>query len=242
MLGLLVIIVISWVLLHLIEKKNIEALGIIPTRKRSVHFFIGFTIMIVICLISIFIESFILKVVWKQNDTINYLSIFDSFIYHLRSALTEDLVFRGAILYIFIQRIGTRKAILLSAFVFGVYHIFSYGMINSSLIAILYIIIITGFTGYVWAYTFDKTKSIMMGLGFHLGYNFLMSMFYENQPYGQLIFQEISKTSLIDWNWMFYNIPKGLFPSILTLIFVKQYLKYQANKNLNNEKDHKKLS
>jgi hypothetical protein len=70
----------------------------------------------------------------------------------------------------------------------------------------------------------------MLGLGFHLGYNYVMSMFYENQPYGQLIFQEVSKIHLEDWNWLLYNIPKGLFPSILTFIFVKQYLKYQARK------------
>lgn len=230
MLGLLVIIIVSWMLLHFIEKKNIEVLGIIPTKKRISQFVIGFIIVVIINLIAIIIESFILNVEWKQNDTIHYNLIFDALVYHIRSALTEDLVFRGAILYILIQRIGAKKGILISAFVFGVYHIFSYGMVNSNIIAMLYVTLITGFTGYVWAYTFHKTKSVMMGLGFHLGYNFLMSMFYENQPYGQLIFQEVSKISLVDWNWLFYHIPKGLFPSIVTFIFLKQYLKLQSKK------------
>ena len=230
MLGLLVIIVVSWVLLHFIEKKNINVLGIIPTKKRITQFLIGFVIMIAICLITILIESYILNVTWKQNNIIHYNLLFDAFIYHIRSALTEDLVFRGAILYILIQRIGSKKAILLSAIIFGVYHIFSYGMLNSSIVLISYIILITGATGYVWAYTFDKTNSIMMGLGFHLGYNFLMSLFYENQPYGQLIFQEVSKIHLADWNWLLYHIPKGLFPSIITFVFVMQYLKYQTKK------------
>ena len=228
MLGLLVIIVVSWVLLHFIERKNVEVLGIIPTKKRAGQFFIGFGIMIVICLTTILLEYLILKVVWKQNEVIHYNLIFDAFIYHLRSALTEDLVFRGAILYILIQKIGAKKAILLSAIIFGVYHIFSYGMLGSNIILITYITLITGTTGYVWAYTFDKTKSILMGLGFHLSYNFIMSMFYKNQPYGQLIFEEVSKTSLADWNWIIYHLAKGLFPSIVTFIFVKQYLKYQT--------------
>jgi hypothetical protein len=214
--------------LHFIEKKNIEALGIIPTKKRISQFIIGFFVIISINLIAILIESFALNVSWKQNDTIHYNLLFDAFVYHIRSALTEDLVFRGAILYILIQRIGAKKGIFISALVFGVYHIFSYGMTNSSIIAILYVTLITGFTGYVWAYTFHKTKSIMLGLGFHLGYNYIMSIFYENQPYGELIFQEVSKIHLEDWNWLFYHIPKGLFPSILTFIFVKFYLKYQA--------------
>ncbi len=231
MVGLIVILVFSWVLLHFIEKKNIDVLGIIPNKKRTFQFLIGFIIMSFICFLSIYIESYVLNVKWETNSTINYTNIFNAFIYHIRSALTEDLVFRGAILYVLIQRIGSKKAILLSAIIFGIYHVFSYGMLNSNIIPILYTILITGFVGYVWAYTFDKTNSIMMGLGFHLGYNFLMSLFYENQPYGQLIFHEISKISLVDWNWLFYNVPKGLFPTILTFIFVKQYLKYQAKKN-----------
>jgi hypothetical protein len=34
---------------------------------------------------------------------------FDSFIYHLKSALSEDLVFRGILLYILIKKIGVLK-------------------------------------------------------------------------------------------------------------------------------------
>ena len=226
MLGLLVIIVISWVLLHFIEKKNITVLGILPNKKRTGQFLIGFFIMILISLLAIYIESLVLNVNWELKNTINYKNIFNSFVYHLRSALTEDLVFRGAILYILIQRIGAKKAILLSAIIFGVYHIFSYGMTEANIIPILYVILITGFTGYVWAYTFHKTKSILMALGFHLGHNLLMTFFYESAPYGELIFTELSKTELRDWNWLFYNLLKGLLPSITILAFIKRYIKH----------------
>jgi membrane protease YdiL (CAAX protease family) len=230
MLGLLVIIVVSWVLLRVIEKKNIEVLGIIPNKQRMIQFMIGFTFVALLCLLIIYIESFVLRVEWEMNESINYSAILNSFYYHVRSALTEDLVFRGAILYILISRLGAKWGILISALYFGVYHVFSYGMTGDRIIPILYVILVTGFVGYTWAYTFYKTKSILMGLGFHIAYNFLMAMFYESPPVGELIFHEISKTSLRDWNWLFYNLPKGLFPSILTLVFVKQYLKYMSNK------------
>lgn len=225
MLGLLVIIVISWGFLYLIEKKNIEVLGIIPYPNRILQFLIGLVFIMLLSLLIIYIESIVLNVDWELKKNINYKLILDSFIYHIRSALTEDLVFRGAILYILISKIGAKKAILISAIFFGVYHVFSYGMTGDRIIAILYVIIITGFTGYVWGYTFYKTKSIMLALGFHLGYNFLMTLFYESSPYGQLIFVELFKTSLIDWSWLFYNLIKGLFPSIATLIFVKLLIK-----------------
>lgn len=225
MIGLFVIIIISWVLLRFIEKKNIEVLGIIPYPKRILQFFIGLVFMMLLNLVLIYFESLILNVEWQEQNSINYILIFNSFVYHFKSALTEDLVFRGALLYILISKIGSKKAILISAVFFGIYHVFSYGMTGDRIIPILYVTLITGFTGYVWAYTFYKTKSIMLALGFHLGYNFLMTLFYESNPYGQLIFMELNKESLMDWNWLFYSLIKGLLPSILTLIFVKNIVK-----------------
>lgn len=224
MLGLLVIIVISWMLLHFIEKTHIEALGIVPNVNRVIQFVIGFSAIVVIILVNIFIETMLLKVEW-QSKSINYSAVFDAFVYHLRSALTEDLVFRGAMLYILIQRIGATKAIWISALVFGVYHWFSYGIIGERIILLIYVLLATGFTGYVWAYSFYKTKSIMLGLGFHLGVNFINACFFEAQPYGELIFQEISRIDVKDWNWLFFNLFKGLFPSIMMLIVVKLLLK-----------------
>ncbi len=225
MLGLLIIIVISWALLRFIEKKNIDVLGLIPYPNRILQFFIGLIFMVLLCLLMVAAETYILNVEWKQKETIDYSLIFQSFVYHIRSALTEDLVFRGAILYVLIQRIGSKKAILLSALCFGVYHVFSYGMMGEGIIPIVYVILVTGFTGYVWAYTFYKTKSIMLGLGFHLGYNFLMTFFYESYPYGELVFIELSKTSLQDWDWIFFNLSKGLLPSIITLVCVNYLIK-----------------
>ena len=225
MVGLLVIIVVSWVLLYFIEKENIEALGIIPYGKRIMQFLIGLSFMALINLLVIYIESIILTVDWELKSSVNYDLIFKSFIYHLKSALTEDLVFRGAILYILISKIGAKWAILISAFCFGIHHVFSYGMTGDRIVPILYVILITGFTGYVWAYTFHKTKSIMMPLGFHLGYNLVMTFFYTSQPYGELIFTELSRVNLSEWNGLYFSLFKGLFPSIVTLVFVKLWLR-----------------
>ena len=226
MVGLLVIIVVSWVLLHFIEKKNIEILGVIPYGKRIIQFFIGMVFIMLMNLLNIYIETIVLKIDWELQPSINYNLIFDAIIYHIRSALTEDLVFRGAILYILISKLGAKWAILVSALFFGVYHVFSYGMTGARIIPILYVILITGFVGYVWAYAFYKTKSIFLALGFHLGTNLIDTFFFESQPYGELIFEEISKLEIRDWDWLYFNLFKGLFPTILTLVFVKLLLRY----------------
>lgn len=224
MLGLLVIVVISWGLLYFIQKEHIDVLGIIPTVNRVSQFFIGLLIITVIVLINIYVETYTQQVEWKQNE-LNYTSLWNAFVYHLRSALTEDLVFRGAILYILIKRIGATKAIVLSAVVFGIYHWFSYGILHERPILLTYVFLVTGFTGYVWAYTFHKTRSILLALGFHLGYNLVMSCFYESQPYGETLFSMTSKTDLIGWNEFLYSMFRGLFPPLAMFIAVKLLLK-----------------
>ncbi|TDY14353.1 CPBP family intramembrane glutamic endopeptidase [Meridianimaribacter flavus] len=224
MLGLLIILVISWALLRFVEKKNIDVLGIIPSLNRLSQLVLGFLIITLITLINIYVETQVLNVSWKSK-AIDYAMFLNAFIYHLKSALTEDLIFRGAMLYVLIQRIGAVKAIWLSAIVFGVYHWFSYGIIEGRLILLAYVLVVTGFTGYVWAYTFYKTKSIMTGLGFHLGVNLINACFFESQPYGEILFQKVSSIDVNDWNWLFFNLFKGLFPSIATLVCLKFLLK-----------------
>ena len=44
-----------------------------------------------------------------------------------------------------------------------------------------------------------------------------------------------SRVSLKDWNWLYFNLLKGLFPSIVTLIFVKQYLKFKSKNKLKEQ-------
>lgn len=225
MLGLLIILVISWALLRFVEKKNIDVLGVIPYPKRLTQFILGFIFIVLVTLVNIGIETFVLKVKWELQSTFNYKLFFDAVVYHLKSALTEDLVFRGALLYILIHKLGAKWAILISALFFGVYHVFSYGMIGDRWIAVVYVILVTGFTGYVWAYTFYKTKSIMMGLGFHLGVNLINACFFESQPYGEIFFQKVSSIDINDWNWLFFNLFKGLLPSLATLVCLKLLLK-----------------
>lgn len=224
MLGLLVIIVVSWGLLYFIDKKNITVLGIIPNQKHITQFLIGFLFISVITLCMTYAETIIKSVVWESKH-VDYELIFQSFIYHFRSALTEDLVFRGAILYLLISKIGNNKAIFISAFCFGLYHVFSYGMTGERIIPICYVILVTGFTGYVWAYAFQKTKSIALGLGFHLAYNFISTFFYPSQPYGELLFVKVSEVNFSEWNQLYFLLYKGLVPSILTLLFLKLMLK-----------------
>ena len=224
MIGLVVILLISWGLLFLFEKKNLNAIGLVPSKHRLLQYAIGMVLIVMICLLLLGIETQVKSIQW-QFLGFEIGTMADAFIYHLRSALTEDLVFRGALLYILVQRLGAKWGLLISAICFGVYHVFSYGMLTERWILISYVIVVTGFTGYVWAWSFYKTRSIYLGLGLHVGYKMIMSCFYESEPYGELLFKEISSADLTDPMASYYSIFRGLFPTAMTWITLEIMLR-----------------
>ena len=183
MIGILVALAISWLLLFLIENENILALGFLPILKRLKQFLIGFLITGILCVIVQYLESYLKSSTWILNKDITSGIILKSFWWDFKSVLTEELIFRGALLYILIQKIGSPKSILISAIAFGIYHWFSYGVLGNPMAMIL-VFIGTGLMGYAWAWAFSKTKSIMLPFGLHLGWNFIYNTIFSNGPLG----------------------------------------------------------
>ncbi|NNK76373.1 MAG: CPBP family intramembrane metalloprotease, partial [Maribacter sp.] len=77
----------------------------------------------------------------------------------------EELIFRGAILYILIKKIGVNWACIISAIAFGIYHWFSYQMFGRGMIPMIYVFLLTGAAGWMFAYAFARTRSIYAPLG-----------------------------------------------------------------------------
>ena len=227
MIGILVEIVISWLLLYLIEKKNILALGFLPIGKRLKQFLIGFLITGILCVLVQYLEAYLKSSVWVLNENINGGIILNSFWWDVKSVLTEELIFRGALLYILIQKIGSKKSIFISAIAFGIYHWFSYGVLGN-LMAIILVFIGTGLMGYAWAWAFSKTKSIMLPFGLHLGWNFIYNTIYSNGPLGELLLIQKGGNELTDWLSLL-NFISGL---VIVPIFVLIYVKYFVNKEM----------
>ncbi len=230
MIGIIVILFISWGLLFFIEKKNLSILGFFPVGKRFKQFIIGFIFLFLLNLFTVYIDTIVNSIEWSKNPDLEYRSILEAFWFHLKSTLTEELVFRGALLYILMNRLGTQKGIIISAIIFGIYHWFSLG-VYGRLVPMVYIFIITGAMGYVWAYSFAKTRSIFLGFGLHLGINFLSALF-SRSPTGNLIWIEESKVELSEWNNLFYLLAKGLAVPLLTLLLIMYIVKKETNQQL----------
>lgn len=236
MLGVVVILTLSWLILHFTVGKNLMVLGVTPPWWRLFQFILGLLWLSLLSGLTILMDSWLYQTQWEQAH-VDPMLIVQSLWFHLKSALTEDLVFRGAILYVLIRKIGALKAMVLSSIAFGVYHWFSYGMLAGELhvIPLLYVFFLTGLTGLSWAYTFHRTKSILMPLGMHVGSNFTMSLFLANNPYGELLYHQISVTPFnSEWLQLLYLMVKAIIFPVMTIIVVHYYT------NVNDDSDQKK--
>lgn len=237
MIGILITIAISWFLLHLFVKKNILALGFLPFGKRLKQFLVGFVITGILCLLDQIFESYLKSSNWILNENITGEIILKSFWWDVKSVLTEELIFRGALLYILIQKIGSRKSILISAIAFGIYHWFSYGVLGNVMVMIL-VFIGTGLMGYAWAWAFSKTKSIMLPFGLHLGWNFIYNTMFSNGPLGELMLISKGGNELTDWTSLLNFVSGLVIVPILVLIYVRYVVHEEIEINTETEKNY----
>ncbi len=186
MIGIFIILFISWGLLYFFEKENLWVLGFKPFSKKLLQFISGFIITAMLCIIVQLLDAIIKSSEWVLNNNITIQNILQAGWSDLKSVVTELLIFCGALLYILIKRIGSKNGIFISAIAFGIYHWFSYSIIGN-IVLMTTIFIGTGFSGYVWALAYSKTRSIMLPLGLHLGWNFTQNTIFSKGPLGDLI-------------------------------------------------------
>lgn len=223
MIGILFIIAISWLLLYFIARKNILVLRLLPVGKRLKQFLIGLGVTASLCVLSQYFEAYLKSSTWVLNENITSGVIVKSFWWDFKSVLTEELLFRGALLYILIQRLGATKAVLISAIAFGIYHWFSYGVLGNWF-AMIFVFVGTGLMGYAWAWAFSKTQSIMLPLGLHLGWNFTYNTIFSKGPLGNLLLVSNGGHELTDWISLLNFLTGLVIVPIIVIAFVKFFV------------------
>lgn len=230
MVGIIVAFAISWLLLYLIEKKSILSLGFTPVVKRLKQFLLGFTITAILCAIVQYSQSLMESATWVLNGKVTGRMVIASFWWDLKSVLTEELIYRGAILYILIQKIGSNRGILISAIAFGIYHWFSFGVIGN-IMAMILVFIGTGVMGYAWAWAFAKTKSMMLPLGLHLGWNFVHNTIFSKGPLGELVLISQGGNELSGWTSLLHFLLGMVVVPIILLFYVKYFVREEIDQS-----------
>lgn len=184
MLGLIVELIVSWLLLWIFFKKGLLVLGVVPTQDRLFNLLFGILIAAVCGTLYFLSFSFFIANKWTLNNEFTGQKLLASSWWTLKSVLYEELIFRGALLYILIKKFGVRTACLTSAICFGVYHWFTSGVLGNPLqMAIIFLM--TGIWGAMFAMAFARTKSLYLPIGLHFGWNFISTVIFSQGPLGK---------------------------------------------------------
>lgn len=184
MLGIVVELIVSWLLLRYIERTDLSVLGIVPSKKRMENFVFGIAASAIICAIYYLGVGYVTGGNWTINVGFSFQSFLAGSWWSLKSVLFEEFIFRGALLYILIQRVGLIAGCFISAVCFGMYHWFSYNVFGD-IFQMLVILVITGIAGLTFAFSFGLTKSLYLPVGLHYGWNLISAVVFSNGPLGE---------------------------------------------------------
>jgi membrane protease YdiL (CAAX protease family) len=182
----LVLVVFSWLSIRLLEKRNIFASWLTPANLRLKEFTFGFLLMGALYLLSQLFFTYMSNVSWAVSEEITVSKFLSSSLADVNSVLIEELVFRGVIFYGLITYVSQRVGLIISVIAFGIMHWFSYGVLGNVLGMVL-VFITTGLMGYVFARAYIKTKSIVLPVGLHLGWNWVNGSIFSNGLSGTVL-------------------------------------------------------
>ncbi|WP_300601343.1 CPBP family intramembrane glutamic endopeptidase [Niabella sp.] len=184
MLGIIAELLLSWMLLWLLQKQSLNALGISPTKRRIRALLLGLAVAGVVNAIYHIATAYVVRDPWQWNAAFTARDFASSFWWVLKSVLFEELLFRGALLYLLIKYTGEHKACWITAIAFGIYHWFSYGAFGDP-VQMAIIFLITGLAGLMYAYAFSRTGSLYLPVALHLGWNLVNIIVFSNGPLGR---------------------------------------------------------
>jgi len=221
----IILLLISWILLRF-EGKPLAVLGFDKPAQRGIELAAGISIAALFAVTQQFLHASFAGFQWVQNPQFGVATALEGLRWNLNSVLFEEFIFRGYLLYKAITWLGVRKACLLSAAAFGVYHWFSYGLFGS-LVPMLFIFFFTGTFGLMLAYAFAKSKSIFLPIALHFGWNVTQILVFSNGPIGAqwLVGQpEDLVGKLQGFPALFTNICLPLALPLLVLLLLKYRL------------------
>lgn len=181
-----------------------------------------------LCIITQLILLTLSNSTWELSNDLSLNKLLSSIFYDLNSVLFEEFLFRGVLLYLLIKYLHSRSGILISSIAFGIYHWFTNGVFGN-LPAMALVFIVTGFMGYVFATSFDKTKSLVLPFGLHIGWNLTNHNVFSNGPNGVMIFQVNGQPELSNSHQL---ISFGIYITVIAiaLLFVKsKYISEQES-------------
>lgn len=224
MVGLLIQLLLSCLLIHWIQKEDLSVLGFKPSRSR-INDLLLYTIIAGCCSsVTFWLRIAFADESWRLNSSLNWLSLLDGTWYTLKSVIYEELIFRGVLFYILIKRLGGKKAILISATAFGIYHLFTYEVFNEP-VKMIWVFLITFSAGFIYALAYYKTRSLYTPIGMHFGWNYVQGFIFSAGNTGPGLFVEKLPAPEVQVSYVVYYSITFLHLVLFILVFAIILLK-----------------
>ena len=187
MIGILVQLALSWLFVWIYEKGDLRFLGLRPLAERLKVAAIFFLLTALCCASGFFLRMYFGHETWGLNPKIDGMLLLRGIWWNLKSVFFEELIFRGALFYILIRWLGPMKAIIISSVAFGIYHWFSQEVFgNPAQMAVAFLN--TGLMGFVFAFAYVRTGSILTPAAIHFGWNFTQGFIFSSGSIGSGVF------------------------------------------------------
>ena len=140
---------------------------------------------------------------WQLNPALSAALIFNGIWWNIKSVLFEEFIFRGALMYILVKKLGAAKAIIISAISFGIYHWFSFEVFGNP-VQMLIVFITTGVMGLLYAYAYAKTFSLYFPIAIHLGWNLTRSVVFSETVIGNQLLVQVKPVPEVTVGYVVY--------------------------------------
>ncbi len=190
MLGIVVQLALSLLFLRWFDRSNSDPMGLMPNRQRLLDFLIFFLISAAFSASGYGMRMWVAGHRWIMNPAVSMLGWLDGARWTLVSVVFEELIFRGALLYALIRKLGSVRGVWISGAAFGVYHWFSQGSFGQpGAMAVTFVI--TGVMGLVQAFAFARTGSLYVPTAIHIGWNLVQQNVFSHGPIGPQLLVEV---------------------------------------------------
>ena len=224
MLQIIGLLTISWLLIWFFEKGNLAFLGLIPTKTQFKYAVVLFFVTAFISAATFGLRSYFLQEVYILSPSNTAQGVLLNSWYQFRSVLTEELLFRGVLLYILIKKIGSTKGILISSVLFALMHWINPG-VWGNIPQMATVFIYTFAMGLLLAFAYAKTFSLLAPFAIHFGWNLTQNYIFPENLSGNHLFilaeQPMVTISYIIFFALFI-LPK-LTVLIINYLIIKHY-------------------
>lgn len=183
MLQLIALLALSWLLIWFFEKKNLSVLGLTPSPERLKYFTLLFIVSAAVAASGFLLRMFLIKETYMLNPSLTLLSFLREIWNQFRTVLTEELLCRGALLYILIKKAGRIKAIIISSVIFAALHWFNAGVWGNP-VQMTIVFVFTFSMGLLLAYGYAKTFSLYIPFAIHFGWNLTQNYIFPESASG----------------------------------------------------------